>query len=82
MSDAIHTFAYNLYKETKNIYLIASYLGHKSIEITKSKYNYMDEDTYLLENNLLCDNSLTKNKFKGGKLFKGGRLLSYNKDTL
>tara|TARA_Y100000996_G_scaffold351041_1_gene290217 strand:- start:708 stop:1844 length:1137 start_codon:yes stop_codon:yes gene_type:complete len=82
MSDAIHTFAYNLYKETKNIYLIASYLGHKSIEITKSKYNYMDEDTYLIENNLLCDNSLTKNKFKGGKLFKGGRLLSYNKDTL
>ena len=81
MADAIHTFAYNLYKKTKNIYLISSYLDHKSIEITKSKYNYMKEDKYLIENNLQRDNILTKNKFKGGKLFKKGRLLSYKQDT-
>jgi integrase len=82
MGDAIHTFAHNLYKETKNIYLISSYLEHKSIEITKSKYNYMEEETYLIENNLLRDNSLTRHKFKRGKLFKKGRLLSYKQDTL
>lgn len=76
MSDAIHTFAYNLYNETKNIYLISAHLGHKSIEITKSKYDYMEEESYLIKNNILRDKGYINNKFKSRSLFKKGILLS------
>ena len=76
MSDAIHTFAYNLYNETKNIYLISAHLGHKSIEITKSKYGYMEEESYLIKNNILRDKGFINNKFKSRSLFKKGILLS------
>ena len=38
MADAVHTFANNLYRKTKNIYLVSAYLGDKSIDHTKKKY--------------------------------------------
>ena len=38
------TFGTNLYRETKDIYVVAEVLGHTSIETTKRHYAAIDED--------------------------------------
>ena len=82
MADAVHTFANNLYRETKNIYLVSAYLGDKSIDHTKKKYKNMNEEDYLIKNEIIASNKIQERKFINKILFKKGNLLSYKKDTL
>ena len=76
-NDAVNTYAYNKYKQSKNIYKISAALGHSSIEVTKQKYEYMNElDFYedeIIENKII----IKKNKNIKRKLFKKGNLLTY-----
>ena len=81
MADAVHTFANNLYRETKNIYLVSAHLGDKSIEHTKKKYKNMNEEEYLIKNEIIASNKIQERKFINKILFKKGNLLSYKKDT-
>jgi len=81
MADAVHTFAINLYRETKNIYLVSAYLGDKSVEHTKKKYKNMNEEEYLIKNDIIASNKKQDRKFNKKILFKKGNLLSYKKDT-
>ena len=81
MADAVHTFANNLYRETKNIYLVSAYLGDKSIDHTKKKYKNMNEEDYLIKNEIIASNKIQERKFINKILFKKGNLLSYKKDT-
>ena len=81
MADAVHTFANNLYRKTKNIYLVSAYLGDKSIEHTKKKYKNMNEEEYLIKNEMISTNKRKVKKFNNKILFKKGNLFSYKKDT-
>ena len=38
------TYGTNLYKETQDIYLVATVLGHKNVNTTKKYYAAIDED--------------------------------------
>ena len=38
------TFGTNLYKETKDIYIVADVLGHKDVNTTKRHYAAISED--------------------------------------
>jgi len=38
------TFGTNLYKETKDIYIVADVLGHKDVNTTKKHYAAISED--------------------------------------
>ncbi len=82
-NDAVNTFAYNTYYQTKNIYKISAILGHDSIQKTKEIYEYMNELDYI-NNEMNIDDRSNKNKEvkTDKKLFKKGNLLSYRKDTL
>ena len=81
MADAVHTFANNLYRETRNIYLVSAYLGDKSIEQTKKKYKNMNEEEYLIKNEVISTNKKQETNFSNKILFKKGNLFSYKKDT-
>ena len=76
--DARHTFAYKIYNETKNIYLVAEKLGHKNVEITKKYYtnmkNSLDQDIDYLEKSY---NIKSRQNRKKKSIFKHGNLLSY-----
>ncbi len=76
--DARHTFAYKIYNETKNIYLVAEKLGHKNVEITKKYYtdmkNSLNQDIDYLEKSY---NIKTRQNRKKKSIFKHGNLLSY-----
>tara|TARA_A100000164_G_scaffold375534_1_gene410777 strand:+ start:14870 stop:16003 length:1134 start_codon:yes stop_codon:yes gene_type:complete len=82
MADAVHTFANNLYRETRNIYLVSAYLGDKSIKHTKKKYKNMNEEEYLVKNDMISINKKQETNFSNKILFKKGNLFSYKKDTL
>ena len=90
--DSRHTYAYQMYRETNNIYLVAEALGHKSIETTKKYYPGMENNDFYknanyIENALKRASENQDNKkfvrIKKG-IFKQGNLLSYKKikDTL
>ena len=81
MADAVHSFANNLYRETRNIYLVSAYLGDKSIEQTKKKYKNMNEEEYLIKNEMISTNKKQETNFSNKILFKKGNLFSYKKDT-
>ena len=38
------TFGTNLYRETKDIYIVADVLGHKDVNTTKKHYAAIDDD--------------------------------------
>ena len=82
MADAVHTYANNLYRETRNIYLVSAYLGDKSIEHTKKKYKNMNEEEYLIKKEMISSNKKQETNFSNKILFKKGNLFSYKKDTL
>ena len=39
------TYGTNLYKETKDIYIVAEVLGHKDVNTTKKHYAAISDDT-------------------------------------
>ena len=83
--DSRHTFAYKIYKETKNIYLVAETLGHNNIEITKTYYQDMDNNNFYnnakyikYDYNKKFKNKSTNIKpLRKKNVFKHGNLLSY-----
>ena len=76
-NDAINTYAYNKYKKSKNIYKISAALGHSSIDVTKQKYEYMNELDFFEDEVIENKITIKKNKNIKKTLFKKGNLLTY-----
>ena len=83
--DSRHTYAYKIYKETKNIYLVAETLGHNNIEITKTYYQDMDNNNFYNNakyikydyNKKFKKKSTNIKTLRKKNIFKHGNLLSY-----
>ena len=55
------TFGTNLYKQTRDIYIVADVLGHKDVNTTKKHYAAISEDMRKSVANMIVINSQTQN---------------------